>query len=96
MDINYESAPNNFGDSWQRYVEHGIPPGSFGEALLCNRLREAFGCADHININLIPQHVQWLWDNLPFEAWGSDEAFQAWSDAGGLNGKRKHETDNTD
>ena len=47
MVVNYKSAPNGWGETWKRYVEHGILPGSFGESLLCNSLRDAVMRAEH-------------------------------------------------
>lgn len=85
--IDYSTAPNNFGDTWQYYMERGISPGSFGEALLCNDLVDAVHRADWINKDLIPQHVMWLWDNLPYEAWGSKEAYEKWTKMGGTAGR---------
>ena len=74
----YSEAPNDWGDVWQRYVEHRISPGSFGEALLCNDLKMAVMCADHININLIGEHVAWMLNNLPHTCWGSQDKYERW------------------
>lgn len=88
--IRYETAPNFWGRDWQLYIEHAILPGSFGTALLNNDLRDAVLRADSINIRLIPQHVKWMWENLPYESWGSAGAVQAWIEWGGtLSGKQK-------
>jgi hypothetical protein len=76
--ITYEEAPNDFGDTWKLYVEHHIVPGSFGSALLCNDLKMATMCADHLNIRLIGEHVTWMINNLPEECWGSPEAYERW------------------
>jgi hypothetical protein len=76
--IGYESAPNNWDETWRRYVEHRIAPGSFGVALLCNDLKLAAMCADHVNINLIGQHTLWMLHNLPEECWGSYESYERW------------------
>lgn len=83
MEIDYDQAPNGWGEIWRRYVEHGLSPGSFGASLLCNDLRGAVLRADATNIQLIPQHIQWMWSNLPYEAWGSREAYERWTANGG-------------
>lgn len=85
--INYQNAPNNFGDAWKIYVECGVRMGSFAEALLTNNLPEAMARADSININLIPAHIRWMMDNLPEECWGSRESYEAWRKKGGLRGR---------
>jgi hypothetical protein len=75
MIIGYQSAPNGFGDVWQRYLEHGLPPGSFGRALLCNDLTAAVLRADPNNKRLLGQHVEWLWNHFPLESWGNEAKY---------------------
>lgn len=77
-EVNYHSAPNAWGKTWQLYIDSGILPGSFGEALLRNDLVGAVRFADHININLIPEHVMWLFSNAPANCWGSVEKVNNW------------------
>ena len=77
IDIDYDSAPNNFGPSWKMYVENKIPPGSFVMALLENDLLDAVSRADDTNIGLIVQHVNWLYNNMPTTMWGSREKVDA-------------------
>lgn len=75
----YASAPDGWGEVWQRYVEKGISPGSFGRALLCNNLAASVLRADPDNKAILAKHVQWLWENMPAEAWGSEEAYEQWT-----------------
>lgn len=84
--IKFELAPNKWGDVWKRYVEHGISPGSFGVALLTNNLRDAFARADWINIEIIPAHLCWMMEHLPYQCWGSEEAVTKWVKHRGLSG----------
>jgi hypothetical protein len=88
METDYASAPNGFGDTWKRYIEHGIQPGSFGAALVKNDLVGAVGSADPDNIKLIPSHMMWLWNNAPMHCWGSEEAYNQWVARGGLGGEK--------
>lgn len=90
MTSRYDDAPNNWGDIWERYIDHGILPGGFGTALLTNNLKAAVAAADWINIDLIPKHILWLWDHMPAQAWGTPDAVNAWVKQGGLKG-RDHE-----
>lgn len=87
--INYTAAPNQWGDIWQRYIEHGLSPGGFGTALLCNDLTAAVRRADPVNIRLIGEHVQWLWDNMIYEAWGTRDKYNEWILSGGANGQKR-------
>ena len=78
IEIAYDHAPNNSGESFKRYVEHKVPTGGFLRALLENDLREAFGRADYINVGLIQAYVSWMYNNLPSACWGSKENVAAW------------------
>ena len=68
IEIAYDHAPNNSGESFKRYVEHKVPTGGFLRALLENDLREAFGRADYINVGLIQAYVSWMYNNLRLHA----------------------------
>lgn len=77
--LKYETFPNqSMVGGLKRYIEYGIPPGSFMMAILTNDLKEACGCADHINQGLIFQTVAWLWNEFPSTAWGSPEKVVSW------------------
>jgi len=70
-------------ESLQRYVEHRIPTGSFLRAVLENNLSEALGRADEHNRGRIFEIVQYVYNELPSNCWGSKEAVTNW-----LNPKR--------
>ena len=74
----YAKAPNNLGESFERYIEHGIPTGGFLRAVLENDLREAFGRADIYNRSCMFEIVAWLWNEAPSTCWGSPEKVSAW------------------
>ena len=74
----YELAPNNLGESFKRYIEQGIPTGSFLRAVLENNLREAFGRADEYNSACMREIVAWLWNEAPADCWGSPEKVKNW------------------
>lgn len=76
--IPYKTAPNDYGGAWQRYVEHGISPGSFGEAILADDWGDAQSRADAVNIRLIEAHAKWVSDNLPRECHGDWQTVQRW------------------
>lgn len=80
----FQDLPN--GDGLLRYVESGIPGGSFLTALLSNNLKETFARADDDNAVKIRQYVQWLYGYAPSGCWGSPERVTAWIKNGGLEG----------
>ncbi len=57
----------------ERYLNHGIMPGSFLTAVLENDLKEAFGRADIDNEANMKNIVGYMYNNFPSNAWGSKE-----------------------
>lgn len=70
----------------ERYVEHGIIPGEFLQAIICNDLQEAFRRADDENFENIAAFVGYFYNKVPASAWGSYEEMTQWSEKGGLKG----------
>ena len=62
----------------QRYIEQGIPPGSFLCAIIDNNLKEAVGRADNENLRNLPAFVAYFYNEAPGPCWGSFEKRQAW------------------
>ena len=58
-------------DSLTRYVEHGIPPGSFLCAVLENNLFSAINRADRDNLAALPEIVKYIYNELPSFCWGN-------------------------
>jgi hypothetical protein len=56
----YAAIPELMRGGIQRYVEHGVQPGQFLSAVLCNDLRGAISRADSTNINILHLYVQWF------------------------------------
>ena len=57
----------------ERYLNHGIMPGSFMTAVLENNLMEAFGRADICNEANMKNIVGYIYNHVPSNAWGSKE-----------------------
>lgn len=55
----------------ERYLNHGIMPGSFMTAVLENNLVEAFGRADIHNSSNLKNIVGYIYNHLPSNSWGS-------------------------
>ena len=86
--LNYASFPNQYlVDGVQRYLEHGIRPGDFLTAVLCNDLKEACGRADFTNRYLLFDIVNWLYNEAPLGSWGSPEIFDKVIDDRGVMGR---------
>lgn len=77
--INYDSVPVDYmAGGLKLYVEQGIEPGSFMQAILCNDLMDAVRRADATNLQLIPAWCNWIHTNLPSICYGSVERYEAW------------------
>jgi hypothetical protein len=61
-----------------RYTQARIPTGGFLKAVLSNDLREAILLADDVNIDLLPQIVRYIYNEVPSECWGSPEKARTW------------------
>lgn len=70
--------PPHMREGLMLYITHAIEPGSFMTSVLCNDLKRAVECADHININNIPNYIHWLVNYAPPECYGSLEAVKNW------------------
>lgn len=84
--IDYSGLPSHIQGGARRYVEQGIPPGSFLTAIITNDLLEACGRADDINRERIFDIVKWFYNEAPTGCWKSAENMRQWCEAGGLNG----------
>ena len=83
--VNWELVPEHIRGGLKRYIDNGIPPGSFLTAVLSNDLMEAFGCADYINRHRLFDIVSFLYGSAPAGCWGSPERVASWIERGGLS-----------
>ena len=83
---NYDRLPEHMRGGARRYVEQGIRPGDFLNAVLCNDLKAAFSRADDINTTAMRDWVMWMYNDVPSPCQGSPEAVKAWVERGGLDG----------
>ena len=61
-----------------RYVYVRIPTGSFLYAVLTNNLKESFALADEENKRDLEEIVQYCYNNIPHNCWGSPEKVKRW------------------
>lgn len=74
-------------DTIDRYVQFGIPTGSFLYAVLTNNLFEAMGKADDDNRENIWHICNYIYNEITYSCWGSKQNVDAWINKGGLKGK---------
>lgn len=77
---NYDKLPEHIQGAVKRYVKHGIIPGDFLQAVICNDLAESFGRADDINIERMSDIVGFFYNEAPGECWGSRAKMMAWAE----------------
>lgn len=65
-------------DAIDRYVTDGIPTGIFCEAVLENKLMEAFGRADMGNREALFHICEYVYNETPAACHGSPEKVRAW------------------
>jgi len=63
----------------QRYLEDGMLPGGFLQAVLKNDLAESFARADLESQAALFDIVGWLNTECPSTAWGNEEKVKAWA-----------------
>lgn len=80
--------------SLMRYLNDGIPTGSFLRAVLAHDLMEACAHADHWNLGQLPAYAAFMYNEIPSICHGSYEIVDRWIELGGLNGKQKQHTAN--
>ncbi len=81
--IDYSNLPQRLRGGMEYYIEHGVRPGGFLCEVIDNNLKETVYHADPDMIQVIPQIVHWFRDQVPLNAWGSEEKRIAWEKQGG-------------
>ena len=76
--MDYSELPGSLVPSMQRYIEHGVQPGRFLTAVICNNLKESFAQADDYNQELMFDIVKWMYNKAPMVCWGSPSRMRKW------------------
>ena len=79
MPTDYSKLPEHCRGGMKRYIEEGIPPGDFLEAVICNDLVQAFARADDTNITRLFDYANFLYNEVPSVCWGSKEKMLGWT-----------------
>lgn len=80
-------CPANMRGGMRRYLEHGIPPGGYLTAVLCNDLMDAMGRADLTSRATMFELTSYLYNDTPMNCRGSKERVKEWCESGGLIGR---------
>jgi len=78
--------PEHMWDGITKWIDKGIPPGSFLTAVLSNDFMGAFKRADDTNTAFMKNWASFLYNYAPNGCHGSPERFQAWAEHQGLEG----------
>jgi len=79
--------PERMRGGIMRYIDHGIEPGHFLTAVICNDLYEAAGRADGENRRLLFEYTYFFYNYAPSGCYGSKEKFLKWVSHKGLSGQ---------
>lgn len=76
--LNYNLLPEHIRSGVKSYIEDGIPPGDFLQAVISNNLSESFARADRINIARMFDIVSFFYNEAPSTCWGTNERMLNW------------------
>lgn len=62
----------------RRYIENGILPGKFLQAVISNNLHDALSQADDENLRNLQAFVGYFYNEAPSPCWGSPEKMHKW------------------
>lgn len=77
--FNQYYIPQRMAWGIESYIERGVIPGDFLQAVICNDLKNAVGYADDENIQNLPAYVGYFYNNAPIGCWGSKNAMKIWA-----------------
>ena len=78
MEYRPELVSDTVRGALDRYVQQGIPTGSFLRAVLANNLMEAFERADDQNVRNLFHICAYVYNELPMACRGSEKVVDAW------------------
>ena len=71
--------PKHIIKNIRRYIDHGIIPGDFLQAVIKNDLRGACAWADDENLKNLPAFVAYFYNKSPSACWGSHQKMKRWA-----------------
>ena len=88
-EIVYDLLPEHIRGGMKRYIEQGIIPGDFLQTVICNDLMNSFAKADDINREHMFHIVHFMYNQAPYQCYGSRTKMHKWNKKGGLNAHHK-------
>ena len=82
--MNLSNIPEHMHQGIIDYIEHGVPPGSFFNAVLENNLVEAAAHADDVNKCHLFDYAVLMYNEFPSASWGSTRRIEEWIKQRGL------------
>ncbi len=70
--------PEHMMEPIKRYVENGIIPGGFLQAVICNNLHDALNRADDETLRNLPAYMAYFYNKTPMGCWGSKKKMMDW------------------
>lgn len=86
--MNYDLLPENLRPGMKRYIEGGVKPGSFLQAVICNDFARAVTSADEDSLAATRNIALFLINEAPSLCHGSALRMHDWIERGGLNGRQ--------
>lgn len=74
------AVPTHIRAGLVSYVDHGIRPGGFLQAVVSNDLAQSCAYADDVNRPALFHIVAWLSAHAPLSSWGSPALMESWID----------------
>lgn len=87
--VDWRGVPAHMRGGVTRYIERGVLPGHFLEAVFSNDLMEAFKRADEENGRVMREYARFLYNYCPAGSFGSTDKFKAWLRHNGLEGLKE-------
>ena len=84
--------PERMMEGILRYIEHGLRPGRFLSAVICNQLKESCMYADDVNLHNIPAYASYFYEHAPLSCWGSTLIMEDWIKKHKIKRERKEYT----
>lgn len=84
-----DDVPVHLRDGIDRYIRHGVKPGSGLCAVISNNLVAAVARLDEPSIAGLPALVRFFVNFTPPECWGSEQKLDAWVKLGGIHGQTR-------
>lgn len=87
-EIRYDLLPEKWRGEARAYIEHGKQVDPFLLAILSNDLLGAAGWSDADDLSVLRAWTDWLWLDIPEDAWGNRRKVAAWIAKGGTHGRK--------